>query len=116
MAMNSSVLKQSVNSKMPTRMQLQADVWSALESIGVRSLDKNKFPNSIDIKDISEAITEKLWQHIQTVSSLLCDEIIAHIVANAVVNTTVTVTSVSGVQTGPGVSGPGAGVGTGNIT
>lgn len=116
MAMNSNILKQAVNSKMPTKEQLQSDVWSALESIGVRAIDKNKFPEAIDIKDISETIAEKLWQHIQVVSDLLCDEIISHIVANAVVNTAVTVASVSGVTPGPGVSGPGAGTGIGNVT
>lgn len=40
----------------------------------------------------------------------LCNQIVAHIQANALV--TVTVASVSGVTTGPGVSGPGAGTGT----
>lgn len=41
--------------------------------------------------------------------------IIAHIQTNAVVSTTVAVTSVSGVTTGAGVSGPGAGTGSGTV-
>lgn len=36
-------------------------------------------------------------------------------VKSGTISTTVTVTSVSGVTTGPGVSGPGAGTGTGTI-
>jgi hypothetical protein len=43
-------------------------------------------------------------------------KVIPHIIANAVVGSTVTVTSVSGVTTGAGVSGPGAGSATGTIT
>ena len=116
MALNSSLLKQAVNSQMPTQQQLKSDVWSALLAIGIKAIDKNKFPNAIDIRDISEAITEVYWQHIQTVSDLLCDEVISHIVANAVVNTTVAVASVSGVTTGPSVSGPGTGTGTGTVS
>jgi len=38
-----------------------------------------------------------------------------HIAANAVVSTTVAVTSVSGVTPGGGISGPGAGTGTGTV-
>ena len=41
--------------------------------------------------------------------TIIATEIINHITTNAQV--TVTVTSVSGVTTGPGVSGPGAGTG-----
>jgi len=37
-------------------------------------------------------------------------------VKTGIINTTVTVTSVSGVTVGAGVSGPGAGTGVGNIT
>jgi len=40
----------------------------------------------------------------------LCNTLVAHIQANALV--TVVVASVSGVTTGPGVSGPGTGTGT----
>jgi hypothetical protein len=51
---------------------------------------------------------------------ILAEEIISHIQTNAVVSTsvstTVAVTSVSGVTTGPGVSGPGAGTGAGSGT
>jgi hypothetical protein len=41
--------------------------------------------------------------------------IVEYITANAVISTNVTVTSVTGVTTGPGVSGPGTGAGTGTI-
>jgi len=46
---------------------------------------------------------DKVWAE-------LCDEIVAHIKNNAVV--AVTVTSVGGVTTGSGTSGPGTGTGT----
>lgn len=42
--------------------------------------------------------------------------IVNHITGNAQINTNVSVTSVSGVTTGPGVSGPGSGTGTGTIS
>jgi hypothetical protein len=45
----------------------------------------------------------------------LADAIISHIQTAAVVSSTVAVTSVSGVTTGVGVSGPGAGTATGTI-
>lgn len=43
-------------------------------------------------------------------------EHITHLVSSIAVGTTVAVTSVSGVTTGAGVSGPGSGTGTGTIT
>lgn len=39
----------------------------------------------------------------------------SHLTANMVVTTSVTVASVSGVTTGPGISGPGAGSGSGTV-
>lgn len=45
----------------------------------------------------------------------VCGAIVAHIQANAVISTNVSVTSVTGVTTGPGVSGPGTGTGSGTI-
>lgn len=42
--------------------------------------------------------------------------IVTYVTANAQVSTTLSVTSVSGVTTGPGVSGPGTGTGTGTIS
>jgi hypothetical protein len=42
--------------------------------------------------------------------------IVAYIIANAIVTSNVVVTSVSGVTTGPGVSGPGTGTATGTIS
>jgi hypothetical protein len=47
---------------------------------------------------------------------IMCEEIISHITNFAVVSASVTVASVSGVTTGPGVSGPGAGTATGTIS
>lgn len=43
-------------------------------------------------------------------------ELITYIQTNAVITTTVAVTNVSGVVTGPSVSGPGAGTGAGTIS
>jgi hypothetical protein len=51
----------------------------------------------------------------QEIFEALADAIIKHIQSNAVITTTVTVTSVSGVTPGGGVSGPGTGTGTGTI-
>lgn len=47
---------------------------------------------------------------------VLADEIIKEFIANAVVSTNLAVTSVSGVTTGFGSSGPGTGTGTGGIS
>lgn len=52
----------------------------------------------------------------QNACNVLAQVIVDHIVANAEVSTTVSVTSVSNVSTGVGVSGPGTGSGTGTIT
>ena len=46
----------------------------------------------------------------------LATAIVTYVTANAQVSTTLSVTSVSGVTTGPGVSGPGTGTGTGTIS
>jgi hypothetical protein len=43
------------------------------------------------------------------------EAIVDYITTNAVISTSVTVTSVTGVTTGLGVSGPGTGTGTGTI-
>ena len=50
-----------------------------------------------------------------TIIDVMIEEIIAHIQNNAVVSTTVAVTSVGGVTTGAGVSGPGTGTGAGGV-
>ncbi len=57
----------------------------------------------------NEALIVEYWE-------VIADEIIKHIIANAVINTTVIVTSVSGVTAGGGVSGPGTGTGVGTVT
>lgn len=46
----------------------------------------------------------------------IANAIVGHITANAEIATSVAVTSVSGVTTGAGVSGPGTGSGTGTIS
>jgi hypothetical protein len=51
----------------------------------------------------------------QAMYEALADAIIKHIQSNALVSTTVTVASVSGVTPGAGVSGPGTGTGTGTV-
>ena len=51
---------------------------------------------------------EDMWK-------VIGQKIVAHIQANATIATSVNVTSVSGVTTGPGVSGPGTGSGSGTI-
>ena len=45
----------------------------------------------------------------------IASAVVNYIKTNAAVTSTVAVTSVSGVTTGPGVSGPGAGTATGTI-
>jgi len=59
-------------------------------------------------------------QQIADLCNSFAQTIVAHFIANAVVATTtastVAVASVSGVTTGPGVSGPGAGTATGTGT
>lgn len=47
--------------------------------------------------------------------NIISSEIINHIKTYAVVTSNVVVTSVTGVTTGPGVSGPGTGTATGTI-
>jgi hypothetical protein len=47
---------------------------------------------------------------------IICEEIILHITNFAVVTSTVIVASVSGVTTGPGISGPGSGSATGTVS
>ena len=56
------------------------------------------------IKDIAEAWADKLSARIDAY------------IKTATVNTTVAVTSVAGVTTGVGISGPGSGSGTGSLT
>ncbi len=46
---------------------------------------------------------------------VIAEQVVNHIQTQALVTTTVAVASVSGVTTGPGVSGPGTGTGTGAI-
>ena len=46
----------------------------------------------------------------------ICEKVIQHIITSAVVNSNVIVTSVSGVTTGPSVSGPGTGTASGTIS
>lgn len=50
------------------------------------------------------------------VIDIISEEIINHIKGNAVVNSTVVVTNVSGVTVGAGVSGPGAGTSIGTVS
>lgn len=50
------------------------------------------------------------------VIDIIAEEIVSHITNNAVVSSTVSVTSVSGVTVGAGVSGPGAGTATGTVS
>lgn len=51
----------------------------------------------------------------KTFCDVVAATVIAHITANAKVSTFVDVTSVSGVTTGGGVSGPGSGAGSGTV-
>jgi len=53
----------------------------------------------------AESATMSKEDFADRVAATIADEVVSHIAANA----TVSVTSVSGVQTGPGVSGPGTG-------
>ena len=52
----------------------------------------------------------------QLFADAIATAVVNYIKNNAAVSSTVTVTSVSGVTTGAGVSGPGAGTATGTIT
>jgi len=60
------------------------------------------------LSDTQKENTALVWQTI-------ANQIVTHIQSNAQVSTNVAVASVSGVTTGPGVSGPGTGTGTGTI-
>lgn len=66
------------------------------------------------IKNAIEAVSEENRDY-DAMWSAIAGAIVSYIQANAQVATTVTVTSVNGVTTGGGVSGPGAGTGTGSI-
>ncbi len=52
----------------------------------------------------------------QALANAIGSIVVSYVTANAVVTSTVIVTSVSGVSTGPGVSGPGLGTASGTIT
>jgi len=82
---------------MMTAASMANRIQSAIDGIG----DPSEFPSP-------RAYAEACMQ-------ALCAGIILEIQTNAQVMTTVTVASVSGVVTGPGVSGPGAGTGIGTI-
>lgn len=69
---------------------------------------KTQVKNELGIDIDQDAIQKSMFE-------ILLKVLIAHIKQNAVVNTNVNVTSVSGVTTGAGVSGPGNGVGVGTI-
>lgn len=58
----------------------------------------------------------KLQDFAQAMADAIGPTVVQYIQANALVTSTVVVTSVSGVQTGSGVSGPGVGTATGTIT
>ena len=60
--------------------------------------------------------TGDLIAYRQRTCDALSSAIVTYIKANATVATSVTVASVSGVTTGVGVSGPGAGTGAGTIS
>ena len=77
--------------------------------LGTAIKDRIKALTGIDLTAAEESDMEVLWQDI-------ADEIIKEITTNAVVVTTVAVTSVTAVTPGAGVSGPGAGTGSGTIT
>ncbi len=61
------------------------------------------------ITGASETQVVEYWE-------VICEEIINHIKANAVITCTVSVTSVTGVQPGGGASGPGTGTATGVVS
>lgn len=66
--------------------------------------------------DTQETIESKLRAYRVSMMKAMCGAFVQHIQTNAQVTANVTVVSVSGVTTGPGVSGPGTGSATGTIT
>ncbi|MEW6556040.1 MAG: hypothetical protein AB1349_01645 [Elusimicrobiota bacterium] len=108
MPLNSAILKNIVNQAMPTKEQIKNDIWQSLQSAGFK---QHGFEGVPDLKDISDKIAERLWQHTKETSDILCEKIIEHIITNAVVSTTVQV-----VITCPAGPGTGTGTGTGTIS
>lgn len=62
------------------------------------------------------ALSPEQKQNTEAVWKAIGNGIVDYFKANAQVNSTVNVASVSGVQTGTGVSGPGTGTATGTIS
>lgn len=99
MPMNGTTLATAIETPLKTEIKTQI---SAFYSIGADTFSQDqldKFASAL-AKGVANILGPKVVEHIQN---------------NAVVSSTVTVTSVSGVTTGGGVSGPGTGTATGTI-
>ena len=97
MAMNSTTLKASV----------QTRIYNSLKAVFTPMIP-------VDLSPAAKASIDTTWQDMASSISDSMIDIVLHIQTQAVINTaltapTVAVTSVSGVTTGLGVSGPGAG-------
>ena len=75
---------------------------TAIKAAVVSSMERQGVPAPASIDD-------QMWDEVASA-------IITEITTNALVSSTVTVTSVSAVTPGPGVSGPGVGTATGTVS
>ena len=80
----------------------------------LKALQEPKIPADADAGQRSDI--NQSWLDLSDAMSDCMADIVSEIVSNAQITTSVTVASVSGVMTGPGVSGPGTGSGTGTVS
>lgn len=86
-----------------------AAAWTAIKAAKAAARDAYLGSHA---PPLSEA---QVFEMIDDMEKAALQAMFAHFVANAVVASTVLVTSVAGVTTGMGVSGPGTGTATGTI-
>jgi len=108
MAMNASTLKSAVHDAVDTKDVVRDAVWGALEATGFKSVKANYPDLDHDIKDLSDKISEKLYDHMNTIIDAICEKVIEHIQTFAEV--TVTINNAT-VTTYPQPT-PGTGTGT----
>jgi len=114
MPISNSVVKSAVLAAMPTKSVLQAAIWAQLQTIGFKQHNistinpetGNPYP---DTKDFADVIADYHWEHIKTVSDIVVDEILNHLVAFADATVTVPVHAPGGstIAIGLGVGGQG---------
>lgn len=86
---------------------MATQILTAMQAVGFPGIEEGDSPDTIAAKGL--AYSQAVWKAI-------AGAIVTHIKINAVVTSSVAVTSVSGVTAGLAVSGPGTGSATGTIT